>query len=292
MAACFVALLVAVLAPTITLAQNVAPAPLAGHTALAPGQPPAPPPDKGGAGQPGQGQPSPPAVPPQAPGILLEMFVLAVLLESALALIFNWRPFIYFFDSRGVKTVVSLLVAALLINAVEFNGVGELLLAYNPALSPNALKDPLTYFLTAVIFAGGSSGVNNIFVALGLRSKPDPQAVTPKPPPTEAWLSVRLVRRHAKGVVLVQLGLTPAPGVALPTAGFISGAWSPPGLLRFFVRDQTRFPTAGGYVVQPGVPITLQLEGADKDNPLQRRASLPLTESYAPGAIVDYVVEL
>lgn len=40
--------------------------------------------------------------------ILFAIFVLALLLESGLAVLFNWRPFVMTFDARGVKTLVSL----------------------------------------------------------------------------------------------------------------------------------------------------------------------------------------
>jgi hypothetical protein len=48
---------------------------------------------------------------------LVQLFVLAVLLEQALSVIFNWRAFLQNFDARGAKTIVAVAVARFVVGA-------------------------------------------------------------------------------------------------------------------------------------------------------------------------------
>lgn len=142
--------------------------------------------------------------------------------------------------------------------------------------------------ITALVIAGGGSGVNNLLVSLGFRSVKTDQRMTPKPPPTQAWVSVRLIRKSAKGLVNVLIG--PVGGVP-QVAGSISGSSSGNSLYRFFLRDWGRFPTAGGHILTPGQPIEIKLEGVDATG--KKVAS----ESWGPyaltaGALVDIELTL
>src|SRR5262249_46470395 len=56
---------------------------------------------------------------PEGAKALFLLFTLAVILESALAVLFNWRPFIETFNARAVRPVVSFVVALLVVR--EFN---------------------------------------------------------------------------------------------------------------------------------------------------------------------------
>lgn len=96
--------------------------------------------------------------------ILVQLFVLAVLLEQALSVIFNWRAFLQNFDARGAKTIVAVAVARFVVGAFQLDLVKDIVHVY-------AVKPPssgvATTLLTALILAGGSSGVNNVLVSLG-----------------------------------------------------------------------------------------------------------------------------
>ena len=94
---------------------------------------------------------------------LTKLFVLAVLVESALSLVV-------------VKTF-------------DIDIVAELMKVYDPNSNPG---DVMSTTLTALILAGGSSGVNKLFVALGFRSRLQEQA--PQPPSTEAWIAILMHR--------------------------------------------------------------------------------------------------
>jgi hypothetical protein len=215
------------------------------------------------------------------------LFILALVLESGLALIFNWRPFVETFDARAVKPLVSLIFAYLFVSYFNL----DLMTAIVAAASSQAPAPSLPgRFITALVLAGGSSGINNIMIALGFRQARPPATVTPKPPLNKAWIAFKLVRRQAVGQVKVFLGPTPAPGAALPLVGVIHGA-SRPGV-RFFFRDRGRFPTVAGWEVTPGLPLSYELVGASND------PSVPVVKHrrddvvIAAGAIIDLEVEL
>ena len=218
---------------------------------------------------------------------LFALFIIATVLESGLAVIFNWRPFIQLFDSRGVKTLVGIAFAYLFVETFDFDIITSLVNTYQPA---NHAVSPPGKFITALVIAGGSSGVNNLLVALGFRSVKTAEQAAPRPPRTEAWIAVRLLRKDAVGPVAVLVG---PDGAQTPVAGTITGSSSERGLIRFFLRDYGRFPTAGGYAVAPD-PAKLyrvHLVGRDKDsNPISSLVWGP--NALAPGAIVDIELKL
>ncbi|NJO37350.1 MAG: hypothetical protein HC871_06670, partial [Rhizobiales bacterium] len=109
------------------------------------------------------------------------LLVLAILIENALAVIFNWRVFLTYFSLRGIRTPIMIAVAFVVARLFEIDLVAALMAAYG---SPNADSGPVSMFLTALILGGGSSSVNNIMVALGLRERARADAIAPKAPPT------------------------------------------------------------------------------------------------------------
>lgn len=212
-------------------------------------------------------------------------FVLAVLLESALALIFNWRPFVRQFDGRGVRTVISFALSCLLVSRVDL----DLLRQFSAASGAGAESgsDPLGYALTAMIVAGGSSGVNTLLVALGFRSETRAADVIAKPAPEFAWLAVRLVRLAQTGATPVRVMLA-VDDADLKLIGMINGKRSPPGLLRWFLQDYARFPTIAGYSVPGDHRYALRLERDDTSAapPTVRQANWgPFV--VGKGAIID-----
>jgi hypothetical protein len=210
---------------------------------------------------------------------LFILFIIATLIESGLAVIFNWRPFIQLFDMRGVKTIVSVLFAWFFVSYFQLDIVTRLANLY---LDENYLSFFPGIFLTALILAGGSSGVNKLLVGLGFRSIKTLEQVTPKPRPNEAWISVRLNRVLAKGPVLVFVG---PPGGPLAIAGTITGSSRSGGLTGFFLRDYGRFPTTGGYSLIPRTLYEIELRGEDQNGkPLSGKWG---PYSFEPGAIVD-----
>ena len=117
-------------------------------------------------------------------GVLLIFLVLSIVFESALSPVFNWRVFRNRFDGKGVKTPITVLLAF-----VVFWGYG-LDIVYDLLNALGYQQDGITLggqALTALLIAGGSSGIFNIYKRLGIRS---PGSSEKKPedkpaPPTE-----------------------------------------------------------------------------------------------------------
>jgi hypothetical protein len=222
---------------------------------------------------------------------LFVLFVLALLLESGLALIFRWRPFLVYFDGRGTKTVVSLAFAVLFVWSFEMDIVTDLVNVYS-GRTPPFPRGLEGYLVTAMIVAGGSAAVNNILVALGFRSQVTAAQVTPKPPLTVGWISVTLDRKNAKGPVVVTIGPPPsAPQKHAPVAGTIVGGGRLSKFASFFIRDARRFPGSAGFPVPVGSICQVQLVGVDGNNAeIVSRVWGP--ETIAPGAIIDLEMTL
>lgn len=217
--------------------------------------------------------------------ILALLFVLAVLLEQALSVLFNWRPFLQYFNARGVKTVITVIAAWLVLETFKLDLIADLVNLYSSTKIPSGAA---TKLLTALILAGGSSGVNNLLVALGFRSMKSVEQIVPRPPPDKAWLSVRLERKAAEGQVVVSIG--PDGGV-IPVVGTIDGT-SPRAFLRWFIVDRGRFPVVAGYHLTPeaGKTYVVQLEGKDKHG--TKLTARWDAHPIAVGAILDITLEL
>jgi hypothetical protein len=216
---------------------------------------------------------------------LFILFVIATLLESGLAVIFNWRPFIQLFDARGMKTIIAVVFSWFFVELFDLDIVTRLANLYLNEKHPSSFPG---VFITALILAGGSSAVNSLLVTFGFRSMKTAAQVIPKPPPTEAWISVRLVRLRAKGSVSV---LVSPQGGPPAVAGTITGSSRPGGWSGLFLRDYGRFPTAGGYSVTPGKAYELKLSGVD-ENGTQIDSAIWGPLALAPGAIVDVELKL
>ena len=221
---------------------------------------------------------------------LIKLFILAVILESALALLFNWKPFVAVFDGRGIKPLLSFVAALIVTFVFKPESFAELLAGYGSVLSPDALW--LSKVLEAMVIAGGSSGVNNMLVALGFRTNLSAAQVQPKPKPTEAWIAVALHRHDAVGPVLVEVGQGTDPAtVGWEVAGTIVGKTAPRSIFAFELRDFARFPTVGGWSVKPDLPYLLRLTGQGQDGrALESTAWGP--HALMSGAIVDIDLSL
>jgi len=217
------------------------------------------------------------------------LFVVAVLLENALAVLFNWRVFLTFFNLRGVKTLVMIAVSWAAVSVFDINVVAALLAAYNKRPPETEV---LSSLLTALILAGGSSGVHNLMVALGFRDPSRERHHTPQPPKTQAWLAIRVTRKNAVGPITVSVTKsTSTPPSATPPelAGTLTTTRA--SLRDLFLRNRDRFPQSGGYVVEPGKAYELALDARDAaGNPMP--SPINGTYAFAPGAIVDFEVTL
>lgn len=214
---------------------------------------------------------------------LFTLFILAVLLESGLAIIFNWKLFVSTFDAKATKPLIAAIVASLFVFLYQLDIVTRLVNNYLDKKYPISLAGEL---LTALVIAGGSAGVNRLLQALGFRSVQTESQPVPKVPPTVAWISVTLKRVKAEGMVNVLA----RPDGNFSLIGTISGPGLASPLLRFFLQDRARFPGSGGHTLVPG-PWAIQLEGVDRNGAvIQSRLWGPYT--IAAGTIVDIELTL
>ena len=220
---------------------------------------------------------------------VLTLFLIAVLLESALALVFTWRPFIETFNARATRPLVAFLAAWIFVGAFHYDAVTGLMQAMTNVTIP---PGPLGPLLTAAILAGGSAGVNNRLVTLGFRQVRTPATQTAKFPRHIAWIALHVSRAGgAKGDVKAWIGEAdandPAPYAKLPLAGVISpvGDARSVGLRRFFLRDANRFPAFGGYEVPIDKRCRIVLTATAADG--TTKATAPVEFTPGPGAIID-----
>jgi hypothetical protein len=233
--------------------------------------------------------------------VLTMLFVVALLLESAFSTIFNWRVFLTYFSTRGVKTIIMIVISLIVVNVFSFDAIASLIAAFKlPDLPAGAARDteltklvaeatgPVSKFITGLILAGGSAGIYNLMVALGIRSSRDAQ-VDPKPPAGQAWVAVRVNRVNAVGPVNVVVAeQAQMPAGLLQIAGSIR--FTRPSLKELLLRNVDRFPQNGGYVVAPNKAYVIKVEGHDERG--TEISALGGTYAFAERAIVDFDVEL
>lgn len=265
--------------------------------------------------------PDDPSVVGKAARVVFGMLVVAVILEAAFHVVFNWRVFLEFFDGRGVRTVLMFAGAYLVVDGFNQDYVASLFQIYMGGGETTERQSNWgTKILTALVLAGGSASVNSLMVALKLRENRTAEQVTPKPPPTKAWIAVKVHMKQADEIVQIQqLVVTPAPAGAEQLLGVIhpTGFWRRIG--KYFWRDTRRLPTSAGLVVDPNVQYTIIVHGRTKPVPPSPAnpagtpgrsiycdaAGTPLTQTpaggfvptpsayvFAPGAIVDFEVTL
>jgi hypothetical protein len=216
---------------------------------------------------------------------LFALFILAVVVESGLALIFNMKPYLNLVDTKAVNPIIAFVFSLALVWLFDLDIGTTLMNIYSGAKAPPNYPSMV---LTAMIIAGGSAGVNRLFQAFGFRSPAAQQAPVVRPPPTQAWLSVALKRNRAVGPVWVNINSANQPRVAGSIAG--QSFFSHPAVA-WAVRNKSRFPQSGGEVITPGTEITVTLEGKASDG-----AVITSPEwgpfALAPGAIVDIELTL
>jgi len=220
---------------------------------------------------------------------LTKLFVLAILIESALSVIFNWRVFLTYFSLRGVRTIIMIAVSYFVVAVFNIDIVAELINVYQPDEAHTRGNLP-TEFITALILAGGSAGVHNIMRGLGYRSGAREEEVAPQPPRNEAWIAVWATRKEAVGEIFVTVRQVTVRGAGpAPIAGVIGARR--PSLRELLLRNFDRFPQNGGYTVEPDKVYEITVEGKNKEG--ERLAPIDGEKfSFARGAIVDFDVTI
>jgi hypothetical protein len=217
---------------------------------------------------------------------LTMLFVIAVLLESAFALLFSWRVFLTYFSVSGVKTIVMMIISLIVVYAFNVDILAAMINVYQ---SGNIQSLTVSKVITAMILAGGSAVVNKIFVAVGFRSIPVPPAEI-KPPEAKAWVAVAVKQAASTGPVQVQLkdGGAAVAGDPAPIAG--TACTTAPNLFHLLFRNRKRFPPNGGYEVTPGHVYELGVKGKNREGGDIEKAIGRFV--FANRAIVDFDVTL
>ncbi|MEO8667755.1 MAG: hypothetical protein ABI399_04510 [Bauldia sp.] len=194
------------------------------------------------------------------------LFVLAVFVESGLAVIFNWRPFVENLVPRAVRPLVAVFISLILVYVFNLDIVSGLI---TTVTKQTAIDSDTGKILTALIIAGGSAGINTMLISLGYRQVRTPESIVEKPPPTKAWIAVRALPGDAVGPLNVFAGPPPAEvtnggatTVDIPLIGIIAKR-SRRNLLSYFVPDRGRTPNYGGHAVTPGQSYVVLVEGKD-----------------------------
>lgn len=221
---------------------------------------------------------------------LFIVFILAVLLESGLAVVFSWRPFVEFFNARAVKPLISFAVALIFVRSFGLDVVTALVNAFSTQKWDPEYTGSI---LSALVIAGGSAGVNNIMVAFGYRQQRTPESVAAKPPPDKAWIAVKVVRQQIIGPVEVYIGPPQDPPAAhapveladqiIPLVGIVKGEG--PTLLHAFLADRSRFPSYGGHAVDKDTTVAVRLIGHDAAGIVRTLDWGP--RKVAAGAVID-----
>lgn len=192
---------------------------------------------------------------------LTKLAVISIILEQALALIFDWKPFRETFDRKAVKPLVSFLFAGAIVHEFGLDVVSALIRAYG---GDRESIGTVSKLVTALVLAGGSGGINRILQRLGVRTNLD-QKDDSAPPPTMAFVSVVPMPKSAKS----DIGCVTIVGIdsagANHSLGTVPGASvgrDPTGWRAWFLQEKGRFPPDEGFAITPG-QWSIRLDAVD-----------------------------
>ena len=198
--------------------------------------------------------------------ILLLLLVLAILLESGLSVLFNWRPFVVLGESRGLKTPIAIVTAAVFVFSYDINAVEDVLEAF----AQEDLEDSWPgRLITAFIVAGGSGLIFQMFEKFGLRN------------PLARRRESQEARERSRLKILVARKAVPATQpILIKVDDKIIGSIDP---------DETSFGGVLGHAIDAGVR-KFELSGVDEQG---KAVSTPArSETLAPGATVSLSFEI
>ena len=226
---------------------------------------------------------------PDAAKALSFLFMLAVLLESALSVIFNWRLYLVLANGKGFKTLVMIAVSCAVVWQFHVDTVSQLLKLYGGT----APSDTLSRLLTALILAGGSAGVNQVLVNLGYRQAKSPEELRPKPKANKAWISVVTSPRHADGPIYVRI--SQAGPITDTSPARLAGVIAPVGILAtirsVFLANRHRFPPSGGHEIEADRQYRIEVTARDAAGGLIA-SDINGLYTFADGAIIDFSTTL
>lgn len=99
---------------------------------------------------------------------IVKLIVTAFLLEMALSVLFNWRFWIVYAEDRGIKTLVNLAVAAVVVLKFDLNVFGQILQATTG--DAKYATEPFGDLVSTFILAGGSATAFKVAEFFGVRT--------------------------------------------------------------------------------------------------------------------------
>lgn len=227
------------------------------------------------------------------------VLVLVIVIESAMTALFNWRLYRVLFGGHALRTPIMVLVGWWVVTLFDYDIVARLL-QLSVTGTEAATSNWLSRILSALVIAGGSSGVFTIFARLGLRN---PLAGTETPPQldnTQAWLAIHLVGESGPDTVhiaLNDLGTATRPAIAGSVTRRAAGQSFLDRLKDAFGVSGNRFPRSGGRTIKADtdyeIALIRRLEPpklkSDPQNPEPASEIIAVAGVYrfAPRAIVD-----
>lgn len=223
-----------------------------------------------------------------------QLAIVVVLLESAMAALFNWRVYRAVFNHRALKTPIMLAVGLLIVSTFDYDVFARIMVEVGALQLPQGVTEAdraggwLTKLISAMIIAGGSGGINTLFQTLGLRSTLPDMPPRPQLNATEAWISV-LVNGGEPGDrfhVAIQPLAAPA-GPQLAGSVEVKRFWE--RLREAWRSESNRFPSYGGWSLTAGQ--SYRIEVIDK-RAEDAQPKLVYEGSFAPRSIIDFQVRV
>ena len=87
--------------------------------------------------------------------VLTMIVLLSILIERALAIVFEWRPILRKIDEKGVKGPTAFITALVVVGTYKFDALAIIFSEENQSY--------FGYIITAAIIAGGSKGSMKLF---------------------------------------------------------------------------------------------------------------------------------
>ena len=219
--------------------------------------------------------------------VLGKLAVVVVVVESALAAIFNWRVYRMVFNDRALKTPVMFGVGLLIVLGFQYDVFADLMQsAAGRVFGDGPWRTALSTILSALIIAGGSSGVNELFKRLGLRNPLPEKSAQPVLNEKQAYVSIHVTRLRAVGPIQVYLREVDLPD-SNPLAGTVDDSTLGSRLRAAFASDSMRFPNYGGHTLKAfqGYDIGLRFKETGAADVIEQSC---FKGSLASRAIIDF----
>jgi hypothetical protein len=234
--------------------------------------------------------------------ILIGALVLAVLLENAFALLFNWRMFQEYFVGRAWRTPIMFLTSFAVVHQFDLDLVASVFNAYH-GIPTNVPNGTFTKILTAMILSGGSVGINRILVNLNLRTDV-PKAVEeqPKVARNEAYVSIEVQAEGAAAGRQIDVDISPVD-IPVPDDGTLPATvgtipFRRKRFWRLLFPNRCRFPASGGFRISTDKAYRISIVDIgsgtryDMSGNTIGEKEVQKVYRFASGAIVDFVVNI